>query len=385
MPVESRATDTYTRDNLLLGFSQVYFTPLESGVYGTEVPLGILASQELQKTVETLELERGDSGLITVDRELVSKLTVAFQFTTYNLRKDIARYVFASSDGPPSSDVTADAAAVITGEQFNIPNTNPFDSFVTLAHGAIDESTVEVTCDTITGEAVGTGDGATGTTQGDFYLDYKIKVVADVTSLYVGSTDRTGIIVNTFPPAAGEISIEEGEEDSIVNGSGTMQFGASVVPAAGEAIVATYKPSFTTTAGDITGYGSADVDFVFDPTLGKIRMIHWGADDSPFRLAANSASQPLLIDYEYNRKAHTSLKPFTQTVFEGKATIKHLTDVGVNFIWTIPSASIRITDDALTFDASDFATATLILNVLDAGGTSPYGTLNLSSETEAAA
>jgi hypothetical protein len=34
MPVEERATDIYTRDNLLLGFSQVYFTPLVSGVYG---------------------------------------------------------------------------------------------------------------------------------------------------------------------------------------------------------------------------------------------------------------------------------------------------------------------------------------------------------------
>jgi hypothetical protein len=51
MPVEQRATDTYTKDNLLLGFSQVYFTPLVSGVFGTTVPLGILSGQELQKEI----------------------------------------------------------------------------------------------------------------------------------------------------------------------------------------------------------------------------------------------------------------------------------------------------------------------------------------------
>jgi hypothetical protein len=379
MPVEQRATDTYTRDNLLLGFSQVYFTPLQSGVYGTEVPLGILSTQELQKTIETLELERGDSGLITVDRELISKLTAAFQFQTFNLRKDIAQYVFASSQGSPAYDVTADAAAVVTNEPFNIPSSNPFDSFVSLNHGAIDETSLEVSCGVISSEAIGTGNGVLGASQGDFALNYKIKAIVDVATFFVAAVDfvAAGKIVAGSTPAADEVAIEIALEDSIVTGSGAITFGASVIPAAGAAIVATYTPSFSTTGTDIVNL----TDFVFDPTLGKIRMLHAGADASPFRLTGDS--QPLEIDYTYARKAHVVLKPFTQTVFEGKASIKHIPDVGVNFIWTIPSASIRLTDDALTFDAADFATATLILNILDAGGTERFGSLNLSSETEA--
>ncbi len=373
MPVETRATDTFTRDNLLLGFSQVYFTPtLSGGGAGTPVPLGILSGQEWQKTVETLELERGDAGLITVDRELVSKLTMAWQLQTFNLRKDLAQYVFASST---LVDVTADASASITNESFSIPLTNPFTTFVNLARGDVDETTFEVTCATITSEAVGTGDGASGGTQGDYALDYKIKAIGDVTAFLVDGVDEIAKVVAGSTPAAGEIAIEVGEEDSIVTGSGAITFGASEIPGNGAAIVVTYTPSFSTTGTDIVN----PTDFIVDPILGRIRVLHAGADSSPFRLTGD---QPLEVDYDYNRKAHVQINPGTQTVFEGSCVIKHLPDVGVNFIWTAPSASIRITDDALTFDAADFATATLILNILDAGGSDRFGALELSSETE---
>lgn len=375
MPIEPRATDTFTRDNLFLGFSQVSFSPaLSAGGFGTPVPLGILSGQELQKTVETLELERGDTGLITVDRELVSKLTTQFQFQTFDFRKDIAQYIFASAT---LVDITANPAAQITNEDFDLPGTDPFKTFVDLDRGDLDESTIEVTCATITDESVGTGNGVLN----NFVLDYKVKAVGDVTSVTVGGTPYTPV-ASGAAAAGNEVEVIVGEIDGAhPTTSGSLEFfvaGVSTPPATTLAIVATYTPSFSTTGTDIVNL----TDFIVDPILGRIRMLDpAGADNSPFRTTGDN--QPLQVDYQYDQKAGATLLPFTQNVFEGKAVIKQLTDVGSNFIWTVPSASIRITDDALTFDAADFATATLILNILDAGGSERFGTLELSSETEA--
>jgi hypothetical protein len=380
MPIETRPSDTFTKDNLLIGFSVVEFTPTATGV---PVQVGILSGEELQKEVETLQLQRGDSGTLTVDRELISSIEVTMQLEVFNFRADIAELIFGSTTGTP---VTADAAAA-NNDNIKIPLTNAFDSFVGLTRGEITESSVEVTFQTITSEAVGTGDGASGGTQGDYSLDQKIKAIGDLTtsgSLFVGGVDETANVVAGSTPAAGEIAIEVGEEDSTTTGSGAITFGASKIPANGAAIVATYTPSFSTTAGDIVNGGlpaSLDNDFVFDPIQGKIRFLHEGADDSPFRLTG--AEAPLNVAYTYNQRSATNLKPFTQTQVDGSCTIKHLTDIGVNFIWTIPSATILITDDALTFGAEEFGTATLALNVNDAGGSDRFGTLELASETQA--
>jgi hypothetical protein len=372
MPVEERATDIYTRDNLLLGFSQVYFTPLENGVYGASVPLGILSGEELQKEIELLQLERGDAGLIVIDRELVSKLVLSMSLETFNFKANLAQYIFASSSITP---VVADASATITGEQLTLPTTLPFGTFLDLAHGGIIESTVAVTCDEIVDEAVGTGTGAAN----NFQLDFKVKAVADVTSVTVGGVVYTPIAVGANA-AGNEVEVVIGETDGAhPTGSGSLEFfvgGTTTPPPLGAAIVVTYQPSFS--GADFT----LNTDFFIDPLVGRIRFFDpTGADNSPFR--ATGENQPMLVGYDYSQNAGNELAPFTQNVFEGKATIKHLPDVGINFIWEIPSASIRITDDGLTFDAADFAVATLVLNILNAGGSAPYGTLTLSSETEA--
>lgn len=372
MPVQTRPSDTFTRDNLLLGFSVVEFTPAGSSV---AVPLGILSGQSLQKEIETLQLERGDAGTLTVDREIISRFAANMQFELFNFRADIAQYIFG---GAALTPVTADATAA-ANDNITMEATNEFDVFYDLSKGAINEASVEVTFQTITAEAVGTGDGASGGTQGDYSLDQKIKAIGDVTSFTVGGVDETGNLVAGSTPLSGEIAIEVGEEDSTTTGSGAITFGASKIPANGAAIVATYTPSFSTTGTDIVNL----TDFVFDPTIGKIRFRHAAADTSPFRLTGGQA--PLNVAYTYNRKASNNLQPFTATSFEGSAVIRHLPDIGVNFIWTIPSATIRITDDDLTFGADDFATATMQMNINDAGGSSRFGTLELSSEPEAGA
>lgn len=362
MPIESRPSDTFTKDNLLIGFSVVEFTPAASGV---PVQVGILSGEELQKEVEVLQLQRGDSGTLTVDRELISSIEVTMQLEVFNFRADIAELIFGSTDG---TIVSADPAASVVDDPFTIPITDAINSFVGLSNGDIDETTfvgTSVTAATRTDEAVGTGDNTLGDSSGDYSLDYKPLIVADVASITVAGVTYTPIAV---------AAAASGNEVEVVVGtgatSGDLQFfeGGVAANVSGE-ILATYTPSHA--FANLT-------DYVVDPKLGRIRVlsVDGGSD-------ALKSGQPMYADYSYNRRATTDLKPFTRTQVDGSCTIKHLTDIGVNFIWTVPSATILITDDALTFGAEEFGTATLALNINDAGGTDRFGTLELASETEA--
>jgi len=369
MPVESRPSDAFTKDNLLIGFSVVEFTPTG----GSPVQLGILGGQELQKEVEFLQLQRGDAGTLTVDREIVSSLEVSFQLELFNFKADVAEYIFGSSAG---SVISADAAATVTNEEVTLPgSTSSTDSerqFVDLLNGDVAESSFggsAVTCAAITDEAVGTGDGTTGSTAGDFTLDFKPLAHDDVTSVTVGGVEYTVIAVGA---AASGNEVEVTDFGDSTENAGRLQFFVGGVAAnVTGAILATYTPSHS--FANLT-------DYVVDPFLGRIRFLNVNGTADALR-----GGQIMNVDYTYNRRANVTLQPFTRTSVDGSCTIKHLTDIGVNFIWTIPSATIIITDEALTFGAEEFGTATLQLNVNDAGGSSRFGTLELSSETEAGA
>lgn len=372
MPVQTRPSDAFTRDNLLLGFSVVEFTPAGSS---TAVPLGILSGQALQKEIETLALERGDAGTLTVDREIISRLAVSMALELFNFKANVAQYIFA---GESLTVVTADAAAA-ANDDVSMPASDEFNTFLDLSKGDIDETSVEVTFQTVTNEAVGTGTGSLNA----FILDQKVKAVGDVTSVTVNGVAYSPVAVGAAA-SGNEVEVIVGETDGAAGtGSGSLEFfvgGVSTPPTSGHAIVATYTPSFNTTAGDIVNL----TDFVFDPILGKIRFLDpAGASNSPFRASGGEAG--VNVAYTYNRRASTNMQPFTATSFEGSAVVRHLPDVGINFIWTIPSVTIRINADDLTFGAEDFATGSLQMNINDAGGTSRFGTLALSSETEAGA
>jgi len=368
MPVETRPSDTFTRDNLLLGFSTVFFTPTG----GSEVQLGILGGQELQKEIELLQLQRGDSGPLTVDREIVGSLEVSMQLEVFNFKSDVAQYIFASQD---VTAVSADAAAAITNEAVTVPSgTDAESTWANVVNGDVDDTSWTVTCSTITDEAVGTGTGALGATSGEFSLDYKPLIVGDVTSVTVAGVAFTPIAVG---------AAASGNEVEVVVGtgatSGDLQFfvgGVATDVTNGEAILATYTPSHTLTQ---------NTDYVTSPLDGRLRFLDLDSASSKNGTAELRQGQSVDVDYTYDRKAHVPLKPFTRNQVDGSVVIKHLTDIGVNFIWTIPSATIIITDDALTFGAEEFGTATLSLNINDAGGTDRFGTLELSSETEAGA
>lgn len=358
MPAQTRPADQFTRDNLLIGFSIIEFTPTG----GSAVPLGILQGEELQKAIETLQLQRGDAGLLTVDRELISSFEASLSLSLFNFRADIAEYIFGSTTGTAQSTSTV----AITNEPFNIPlGALASDTFVSLKNAFVLESPAPVlTARTITAEAVGTGNGTLGTTLGDFALDYKVAAIGNVTSLTVAGTPQT--VVAGAPAAPGEVQVATGTGAT----SGQLDFFAA--PANGAAIVATYTPSFAPVL---------NTNFFIDPIAGRIRVIGVNGDTATgfFR-----SGQPMELDYSYTRRASTLLKPFTRLQVDGSATVKHLTDIGINFIWTIPSVTIRATDDALTFGADDFATATLQMNINDAGSPNRFGDLQLFSETQAA-
>lgn len=387
MPVEARPEDQFTRDNLLLGFSTVEFEPaLSSGGFGAAVQLGILSSEALQKEVEILELERGDSGTLTVDREIISKLKPSFSIETFNMRADVARYVFGSD---VVTAVVADAAAVIAGDGVTAPlGADATRTFLSLAQADIDATTsLTATGSAIVSEIVNGSGVAAGAVMGDFQLAYKITDDGDVSEIKV--VDSAGAETAYTP-------IDTGSETGVGNEavlntagvaatSGEIRLDVGGVPtdiAATSNLVATYNP---TIAGADDDNSAAVADYVLDPLLGRVMYRRLDTFASPDGASAFRQGQPIDHGYTYSRKASNTLQPFRQNTFDGRGTIRHLTDVGVNFVWAIPSITIRLTDDDLSFGAEDFAVATLILNINDAGGSNRFGTLALSTEPEAAA
>lgn len=383
MPVQPRPQDTFTRENLLLGFSLIDFRPLNvsTGQLGTPVPLGILSGEELAKEVNVLELPDGSAGTISVAREVLSSLKPSFNIDLFNFRADVAQYIFGAASLTP---VVANPAQPIVNEPIQVQSgADATRTFIPLRNADVDPTpgNLTLTAQPIVNEDVGTGDGATGAAQGDFSLAFKPLVFGDVTR--VDEVDASGNLVQSWtpiaspgPPAAGEVQVEAGTAAD----SGELTFFANI--GAGNTILADYAPSHDM-AEDET---AANVDMHLDSLLGRIRF---PALDSPAAKALGPVlreTQIAQLSYLYNRAASTGLQPFTQGggVFQGACTIRHLPDVGVNFVWEVPSASIRIDDNSLVFGADDFVTGTIVLNLNDAGGSERFGTMQLSSEPQSA-
>jgi hypothetical protein len=133
------------------------------------------------------------------------------------------------------------------------------------------------------------------------------------------------------------------------------------------------------TASEVNVGGQAEM--VVDRKLGKVRFRH--ETTKATSLNKLLAGQPVEVTYTYNRKAHTTIQPFTQTSFLGAARIRHLADVGINLVWDVPSAQILLDDTSFEWSAEEFTVGTLTLKILDAGGTARFGTIQVFSETQA--
>lgn len=361
------ADNPLTRNNVFIGMPFVEFAPqLAGGGFDAFRSLGIVDAAELQKTLATIQLINAQSGVQRVEREEVTRVELAlqvglFKFDAANLQLFL---------GSTSVTAVSGGSQTVTNEIFTV---RPSDRFGNLENRNVTAIT-GINPRAVSNEQVGVGDsGTTGETTGDFRLDYPIELIGDVTSFTVGGTERVGDLVAGSAPAAGQIAIVVGA----VATSGHITFPAGESPADGAAIVASYTPSFD--IGDFL----ENTDFVLDPLNGGLRFLAGNNkvraeadDDSANGSGAPRPAQQLDVDYTFDQIARNDLVPFTQNVFLGRARISQLTNLGVNFIWDVPSASVRITDDAFAWNRDEFALGTLILNVLSDPNSpsAPFGT-----------
>lgn len=367
MSVQPRPIDTITVDFLQLGMPFVEFAPaLSSGAFGPFRNLGIVDTAEVAKALELATLRSAQSGISVKVRELVRQFDATLNVGLFQHSGENMQFMFGSES---LVDVVANPAASVAGDPFRL--TDEPQDFVDLANQLIDESTVVVTADSIIDEAVGIAPGGTfGETTGDFALDFKIELIGNVAS-YIErlggvDTERVADLVAGAAPMAGEIGINVGATAV----SGEITYFGGEAPALGTEIIVDYEPTFATVL---------NTDFSTDPLPGRIRLFAFELltpNTEPFR-----QFQPMEADYDHIEVDHDELKPFTQFVFQGKTRIRLLTDVGINIIWTVPSSSVRVTDDAFTFNRDEFQVTPLVIDLLDAGGTDRFGTMELFPET----
>lgn len=364
MPAVVRPTDNFTENNLFIGMPFFFFGPsLTAGGFGTYRDVGIVDAAELQKTVNLLELRRSQSGTSVLVRELVNSLDFRLQVQIFNWEAANMQYLVASSSLTP---VSADPTATKTNDLVTTPPT--LLEFIDLAEQDIaDVALTQIAPATQTDEDIGTGDGTTGDASGDFTLDFPIKAVADVTSITVAGVAYTAVGVGAAA-AGNEVEVvitlggTNGDLQFFVGGVATNVTGA---------IVGTYTPSF------IFSDFVLNTNYILDPIPGRVRFIDYGNQ--------LIAGQQVNLGYTYDQKAHNQVVPGTQSIFAGRGRIQQLTDFGINILWDIPKVSIRLTDDPVSFSRDEPALATLIVALLDDGSATPYGTIKVFSEVEAAA
>lgn len=360
MPIQSRPADSVTEDYLQLGMPFIEFAPLlTSGAYGPFRSLGVIESEEIAKAMNIVALTSTQSGRMVKLRELVQSIDLTLNLTTKQHSPENLQLVLGSSS-LTAVDAGTDTS---TDEQFQL--TDDEEDFLDLDHQLVDESTTVVSPAPIADEAVGTGDGSSGGTLGDFALDFKQKVYTDITAFTVGGVSRLAQLENgTTPSDADHIAIPAFATDP--GDAHKLIFGANEIPANGAAIVASYEPTHAFVR---------NTDYGVDPKHGRVRMFDVGGATD-----ALGDFQWMEITYDYTVLAHSELVPFTQFVFEGKTRIRLLTDNGINIVWVIPATSVRMTDDAYSFDDTNPALANLAIALLDNGTSAPYGTCELYGE-----
>lgn len=359
MSVENRPSDAITEDFLILGLPVVEFGfELAGGGYGAYFGLGIPDSVEFQKALQFAQLRNAQSGTSKLVRELVRQFDASLQVTTFRHNGQNLQLMFASA---ALADV-ASATVGVTDDTFYL--TDDDQVFHDLAHGRVVEPLTSLDPAPIVDEDVGIGDGTLGDASGDYSLDFKPLLVADVTSVTVAGVAYTPIAVGAA--AAGlEVEVVVGASAT----SGDLQFfNAGVAVNVTGQILASYQPSHSLSEG---------TDFVVDYINGRVRILSHDQAADPLK-----NYQPLDADYDYLEADHELIQPGTQFVFPGRARIRQLTDVGMNLVWPIPKAQVRLTDDAFVFNRDDFTTTPVIINLLedDTDPTKPYGDLKIYRE-----
>lgn len=369
MSILPRPADTITPDNLLIGAPTLEFAPKTgAGQFGAFRSLGIIDDAAIAKEIETITLTDAASGTEKLIRELVQSFEARLNVTVFNHEGANMQLLLASST------LVSQAAGnvVIVNEEVRIASPTGFtdlaNSFL-VSIQSVDPALI--TSEAIGTQAVGGKAASFGETQGDFAFDYKVNLITDISS-YIETlagvpTERVTDLVAGGAPAAGQIGV-------IVGGgatSGEITYPAGEAPADGTVITATYQPTFALVE---------DTDYIIDFVDARIRRAAGGTILQVGR--NNGLEQPIFVDYTAADLARNELQPFTQFVFEGKARLRLLTDVGINIDWEIPLVNVRLTDDDFTFNREDFQASALSVTLVEdtASSTGPFGTLRVYEE-----
>ena len=355
MSIESRPADALTPDNLLIGMPYVEFAAANSsGGYGAYRSLGIIDSAAIQKALETAVLKSAQSGTDVIVREIVRSFEGRLVVTTFKFDAENMQLFMAAAE------MTAEAAGTGTATAEAVTLPAAYDQWADLAEQLLSAFTT-LACAPIVAEAVGTGDGSSGDTFGDFALDFKPLLVADVTSVVVGTQAYTPIAEGA---AASGFEVEVRIGTGATSGQLRFNSGGAPVNVTG-AIVASYAPSHTLVE---------NTHYVVDYSGGRIRRV---SGEQALR-----DLQPVLATYDHATFDGYSMPPFTQFTFEGRARIRLLTDVGINMLWPIPSVSLKITDTDFEFNKEEFAAGELemTLNYDSTNPSAPYGTATIYDE-----
>ncbi len=365
MSVQTRPIDLLTRTHGMLGTPYVEWAfALDGGGFGSYREIGIVEAAEIAQAVTNADMRDPRSGTSQLVRRHTREFDLTLSATTKKFDAANLQLMLLASG------ITAVAGGVTAVAADSVFLTDDPEDFVDLANAGLVEATVTVTAAEVGTspdlERVGTGQGTPfGETQADFALDFTVLVVGDVSS-YIETpaagvvTERVGDIVAGAAPMAGQIGIIE----TAIATSGEITYPAGEGPAAGTTIDVTYAPTHTITD---------NVDAFYDPKFGRVRCI--------FSTNKLRALQPIDVAYDYNAIAHDEISPGTQLTFPGRARIRHLPDVGVNWIWPIPQASIQASGEAFAFSPDEWAGHAISITLENNGSANPYGVLEIFDET----
>jgi hypothetical protein len=371
-----RPTDDITEVNLLAGLPYFTFTPeLPGGGFGSPLPLGIMDAAALEKSVTLQQLKDFGSGSGKLVRELVSELEATLNLGVFNWNAEVMRYALASST---LVDLVSGNQSIVD-EQFELTGSDDPDGdvFIDLANrslnGGFSTEITNLRPAAIADEVIDANTpGTLGADAGEYALDFKIDAFDDVTEVKATDNVTGGIVQYSIVAAATSTALEVVPTSGTGATSGELQFfdsaGNPIDVPIGQTLEASYDPGFT--FAEQTAY-------YVDPIPGRVRVL---------KTASNGLkdSQPMEASYDYDGFTGQQLAPFTQNVFQGKGELLHMPDVGINFVWTIPKVSLRITDDELAFSKDSFAVLNLAIQLLDSGSKSaPFGTLDIYDENAA--
>lgn len=360
MSVLTRPVDLLTRTNGMIGTPYISIElALQGGGFGSPRDIGITPGVEIAQAVSQADMMDPRSGSNRLVRRFTNEFGLILNVQTKLFKAANLQLMLMSSS---VRTVSAGTASVVNEL---VTLTSDPEDFLQLDNALIDETTFVVSPAPIVDEFVGTGQGGTfGEVTADFDLNFAPLLIGDVTAFNHTingiTTPRISDLVSGTTPTGTQIAIDVGASST----SGQITYASGEAPPVGTLIEATYEPSHTITQ---------DVDFFTDPKGGRLRVV--------FSTDKLRAGQIIEVTYDFDQLDHEEIDPGTQLTLPCRVTLQHLPDAGVNWLWTVPQASIQAGGESFTFSETEWNTHTIPITLEDDGSSNPYGTIQVFNET----